>query len=294
MDIKKSFDLSIKQQFLSGECILPGIFVSGEENFGRDITTRGKTKYHETYFNQDFGNMIKKSLSQPIYQSYDNGKGGELRDKFFCVGSSSRFAVACFTTNEKGNISYIDQFRGSKIKEIQFEKALRITGISGTPPQMDVYYKTELENFVEVKCHEIFDESEHTKLEIALQYTNNEIFLNIADHYEISIAKKIVKHKNGSQYIIFDRNDFGVKSKSTHFDLKQFLCHLMGIISYSKVSEEKNFIYLFYKSKDERFSYVYLELAEEIEQIKESFSWLFEKYHINFSVLYNESFNTLK
>lgn len=292
MDKKHLFDISIKNMFLNGECYLPGLVVDGEADFGRVI----KEKFHETYFSIAFGNKFKTCLADRIVKAYKNGKGNELNtDKFYSVASSSRFAVASFTKNRGGRLDYISDFEGESVQEIQFEKGLKIEGIKGTPPQMDVYVKTNKESFVEVKCHEIFDESAHAIIKLSSQYLNNAFFSEIMEHYGIN--KESIEYdldENGnSKNLLLNRKLFNIFSKTTRFDLKQFLCHLMGIISQTKMTDKKQFIYLFYKSTDTSFNYVYDELNDEIELLQNSFGWLFEKYNITFRVLYNTKFDTL-
>lgn len=68
----------------------------------------------------------------------------------------------------------------------------------------------------------------------------------------------------------------------------------MGIVSNTSLDENKQFIYLFYKNTNVEFYSVYAELEEEIELIKTSFKWLFDKYNITFRVMYNTKFDTLQ
>lgn len=293
MNTKQSFDISIRNKFLQGEECLPGIKSSCTSEFGRSING----KMRETYFSDDFGEMILSSLSKDIVDAYKKGKGNEIDNgKFFSVASSSRFAVASFTENRKKQLHYIQMFEGEPIQEIQFEYPLRINGIVGTPPQMDVYIKTSVETFVEVKCHEIFDESSHSVIKLSSQYLNNSLFRDILEHYKINIANRVCELDNEGNCtkLLLCRNHFNIISKTSRFDLKQFLCHLMGIVSKTSRCGNKQFIYLFYKNTDIEFCPIYEELEVEIELIKKSFKWLFDKYNITFRVMYNTKFDTLQ
>ena len=293
MNIKQSFDISIKNKFLHGEECLPGIKSSDKSEFGRLING----KIRDTYFTDDFGDIMLNSMSQDIVDAYKNGKGNEIDNgKFFSVASSSRFAVASFTENRNEQLHYVQKFEGELIHKIQFEYPLKIKGIIGTPPQMDVYIKTSKETFVEVKCHEIFDESSHSNIKLSSQYMNNSLFREILEHYKINTDNRTCEHDNKGNCVklLLNRNHFNVLSKSTRFDLKQFLCHLMGIVSKTDINENKQFIYLFYKNTDVKYCSVYAELEEEIELLKTSFKWLFDKYNITFRVMYNTQFNTLR
>lgn len=293
MNKKQSFDISIKDKFLQGEECLPGIKPSSKLEFGRLING----KVYDTYFSNEFGKTVISSLSNDIYEAYKNGKGNEFDNgKFFSVASSSRFAVASFSESRNGSLHYIQKFEGESIQNIQFEYPLKIDGITGTPPQMDVYIKTSKETFVEVKCHEIFDESSHSIIKLSSQYKKNSLFKEILEHYKIEPDKRTyeIDNKGNSIKILLTRNHFNILSKTARFDLKQFLCHLMGIVSKTNQDENKQFIYLFYKNTDVEFDHVYEELEEEIALIMESFKWLFDKYHITFRVLYNTKFATFR
>lgn len=94
--------------------------------------------------------------------------------------------------------------------------------------------------------------------------------------------------------LLLCRNHFNIISKTSRFDLKQFLCHLMGIVSKTNRCRNKQFIYLFYKNTDIEFCPIYEDLEVEIELIKKSFKWLFDKYNITFRVMYNTKFDTLQ
>ena len=66
----------------------------------------------ETYFSDDFGEMILSSLSKDIVDAYKKGKGNEIDNgKFFSVASSSRFAVASFTENRNKQLHYIGHLK---------------------------------------------------------------------------------------------------------------------------------------------------------------------------------------
>lgn len=299
MAIKKMFDESIKQKFLNGDPILPKVFACKENFNGRAIKTRGTTKIYDTYLTEDYGKIILQKLDEKIIKCYtEDGKGGEFKNKFFSVASSSRFAVANFTTNISDHIVYICKYSNEEISEIKFEKDLPINNISGTSPQMDVWIKTSHDIFFEVKCHEIFDEYEHANIKLSIQYKNNPIFIEIINQFEIDLSTRERSYEKKGKlhyYYLLNRNMFKVFSKTSHFDLKQFICHLMGIISAKEKSDSMvEFNYLFYKNYDHQYDEVYAELEKELSAIKQSFKWLFTKYNIKFSWLYNDKFSTLE
>ncbi len=299
MATKSEFDKLIKQKFLNGDPILPGVFAKSEGLYGRTITTRGRTKDYDTYFSESFGREILDKIDNKIRDCFiEKGKGGELKNKFFSVASSSRFAVANFSEkNISGIISFINQYAGEKIQNISFEKDLHIKNVSGTSPQMDVWIQTSHDIFFEVKCHEIFDEYEHANIKLSTQYRNNAIFKEIIKHYAIDLStreRSYVKDGKTHNYYILNRNMFDIMTKTSRFDLKQFLCHLMGIISNKEITSEVEFNYLFYKNDNNQFKKVYAELENELSVIRNSFEWIFTKYKIKFSWFYNEKFSTLE
>ena len=99
---KEKFDFYLKQGFIKGNAYLPSVKInSSNENFGFYISKY--KRYYDRYFSDKIG--IKNCLSFEIQKSYDNGKGNEFKNgKFYSVGSSSRFAVSCFSENLNGRI----------------------------------------------------------------------------------------------------------------------------------------------------------------------------------------------
>lgn len=89
---KEKFDFYLKQGFIKGNEYLLSVKInSSNENFGFYIS-----RYYDRYFSDKIG--IKNCLSFEIQKSYDNDKGNEFKNgKFYSVGSSSRFAVSCFS-----------------------------------------------------------------------------------------------------------------------------------------------------------------------------------------------------
>ena len=237
------------------------------------------------------------NLSNDIKKCYDNGKGNEFTiGKYYSVASSSRFATACFSKYEDG-IRPIREIKIDNKKydcKVTFEKNLEIFSNPEkneviSYPQMDVFLETEKDLFfIEVKCHEIFDN--HSKIELNKKYKNENVDIPLLDK------------KSKSEFTSIDgktlsAKDFGCELKTSHFDFKQFLCHLMGIQSFDKKNKDIHFYYLFYKNesfeKGEN-SRIYKELEDEMKIIfkkcKEN-----EKYKdIDFGYFYNSSFDTIK
>ena len=82
MNIKQSFDISIRDKFLHGEECLPGIKSTDISEFGRLVNG----KIRETYFTDDFGKILLSSMPTDVVDAYKNGKGNEIDNgKFFSV-----------------------------------------------------------------------------------------------------------------------------------------------------------------------------------------------------------------
>ena len=298
---KEKFDLYLKQGFIKGNAYLPSVKInSSNENFGFYISKY--KRYYDRYFSDKIG--IKNCLSFEIQKSYDNGKGNEFKNgKFYSVGSSSRFAVSCFSENLNGRIFLLDRIKVEGEKKdckISLEKELDILSTSNhliSHPQMDVVInlKTGDIYFIEVKCHEIFDN--HKEIRLKAKYKDTDFIKT-----QLSNSSKISELQKGKEKLIAINNqlltaeDFGCNLKTYHFDFKQFLCHLMGILQYQKENkEEVHFYYLFFKNTDyvnKENSKIYEELELELEEILSVFS---KKYNnIDFGYIYNDKFDTIK
>lgn len=280
MKLKKRFDLSIKDSYLKGSFILPGVIEKKESIYGRNVSG----SLNDCYFSEEFGSRFIGLLSDEVKKQC---KREIKKESFYSVGSSSRFAVASFCKNNGNTISPISEIDNTTISIINFEHGLKIDDVS--KPQIDVLFKSDIEHYVEVKCHEIFDY--HTVVKLSTSYKNSETFMKVLHCFNIDINTiEIVKQ----QYRIY-KNMFGISAKTNHFDFKQFLCHLMGIMCSCKSdkSEKKELLYLFYHNDHNNYEKTYLELENEIKNIKKAFSNLLAEYNIVFNYAYNNKFDTI-
>lgn len=306
---KEVFDYCIKTQLLSGGYFLPGYRLASndESNFGYYLERHNR--YYDRYLSKN--NNLESIISHEIKKHFDEGKGNEFKTgKFYSVASSSRFAVASFSEgSQTGKIELVSQIKiNGKLQDvcITLEEGLHIEEIpqNRTPPQMDVVIRTKKNEtfFIETKCHEIFDTSEHKEIKLKYKYLETAAFKRFpVETSKLSKSHKLVNGKN-EEYLSLDGNylkakDFGCQLLSTHFDLKQFLCHLMGIVSYGKRNpkEKLHFYYLYFKN--EQYirmcnSNIYSDLEMEMSIIFSIFSKLFPE--IEFGYQYNSEFNTLK
>ena len=230
-----------------------------------------KREYPEYYDNEVFNTFVKemKDNYPEHYRKYREGKGSELIEKncrygkmppkMASVASSSRF---CYLALKDGTDALIDG-RDITSDEVEFEKECRIFENSSTAPQLDAYIADEkCDVYVEAKCHEIFD-SHKVKMRIAyLEYfEGNEIFSDV-------LSNKVI---DGEHFYI-PLKLFGINDESTRFDIKQLICHLLGIAEQNKGKRAK-LVYMFFKpvvdDKDvaNDIEKVFDKLKDEIEVI---------------------------
>lgn len=232
------------------------------DDFGYKVSETGKT-YDAYYTEETFRAFINEmETSYPsAFHKYDEGKGSELKEhtgrygrlppKMASVASSSRF---CYLALRDG----AEALGGSG--EADFEHEARISGVPGIAPQLDAYIPNE-KIYVEVKCHEIFDAHSVTMKEKywSLIYGPDNQFgfpvleRSASDSFEIPLAC------------------FDVQKTSSMFDVRQFLCHLLGIAS--QKNGPATLVYLFFKPKAEEpceqaeIDAVFEALRDEIQKI---------------------------
>lgn len=254
---KNTFDDILKQNVVN---------VTGFDFFGPNIYNGTFPNYYNCCAFDEFVTQMQTVYRQH-YEKYSSGKGSELLPKdgkppkMSSVASSSRF---CYLSLR--NVANVD-----------FEHACPIKGIKGTPPQMDAYI-AGANIFIEVKCHEIFDKHKKT---LSKQYFSL-LFGEKNDFGLENIAKnELSEHgikENGNEFEIpFDRLKMG--KEPSMMDFKQFVCHLLGVKSHKKESEEATLVYLFFKPKallkeqNDEINTVFDDLQAEIRD-------LFDNEHI--------------
>ena len=301
---KERFDYYIKQSFISGYPYLPGKdlskFIDKEECFGREIA-RYKRIY-DRYFSAKID--ILNCLSKTIQNYYYNGKGNELTNgKFYSVGSSSRLAVSSFSSfiKENDTIELLNEIKienKPKSVTIELEKDLSVLNKDSNKvishPQMDVFFTTNdnKKYYIEVKCHEILDS--HKKIKLRSEYCNakyfNDLFLSGLPNFDNETETFLSCGKN-----LLTAKDFGCEIDISHFDFKQFICHLLGILNDKKPNEEVHFYYLFYKNKEfPEGEKLYYKLEEEMNEIIRKYGDFFKSHRIDFGYFFNERFERIQ
>lgn len=145
------------------------------------------------------------------------------------VASSSRF---CYLALRDGANSL-----GSN-GTVKFEYECKINGLQGIAPQLDAFIPAD-NIYVEAKCHEIFDSH---RIRMKEKYWN--LMFGENNDWGIDIINKPER-----EYFDISLSVFGIEKKRSMFDIKQLLCHLLGIASQKESSESATLVYLFFKPK---------------------------------------------
>lgn len=247
---KNKFDCFIKKNLVD---------VLGNDCFGYEIAGR----FYDVYYNkEDYKKFIVEMQSDKynkFYNQYNRGKGSELIEKggrppkMASVASSSRF---CYLALRNG----CKQFCNSE--NIIFEHGCKINGVDGTGAQLDAYVPEE-NIYFEVKCHEIFGNHKNilSKSYWKLLYGEENDF-----GFSYAECPETAKFQ-------FNMSDFGIEKRKVRFDIKQLLCHLLGIASQKDKDVPAKLVYLFFKpkmnleSEQIQIDEVFEELKDEIRNI---------------------------
>ncbi len=274
---KKAFDNLIKTNL--SEKI-------GAEKFGYELS-----KNYEDYYNKAEFNRFLEEMKQnypTAYERYADGKGSELREKpgrygmyppkMASVASSSRF---CYLALRDGGEALGDN------GIVLFEYGCPIQGVMGNAPQLDAYLP-ESNTYIEAKCHEIFDS--HS---IVLKEKYWDFMFGEQNDFGFS-----QKEYNGQETFQIAPAQFGIQKENTMFDIKQFLCHLLGIASENSGDKPAKLVYLFFKPKTEDeatkrlIDDVFGELRKEIHALffSKSIQRFIQKNKIHLDAIVEESF----
>jgi len=225
---KSEFDAIIAQNLMAHDVTL-----------GYTVPETGRL-YPHYRANQDFEDFEAEMRADypAAYKRYSEGKGSELeshthRDipqppKMASVASSSRF---CYLALRNG----AEALGG--LGEVRFEEDCKISGIKGgTAPQLDAFIP-ESNIYVEVKCHEMFD-AHATRL----RKSYHSHLLGEGNAFGFPVTPP----PSEAEFAIpFDA--FGLKPDSM-FDVKQFLCHLLGVASRADApAKPAELVYLFFR-----------------------------------------------
>ena len=220
MEIAKLLDLSIKQAETNGSKADKSYVHNGREY----------NNYLDNASWQDFINEMK-ALYYPIYENYKSGSGDELGikkvgkypPKMASYGSSSRMIYLL----------------SRDIPDFRFEEKLYTT-VGGTA-NMDGYLKKKGTNYyIEAKCREPYYSH---KFIIDRKYEQLYRYLDKFEGLDLKCSIDIIDDK-------WMKVHFSTSKRTIeHFDIKQMICHLLGIAT-DKIeapTEDKiQFLYLLY------------------------------------------------
>lgn len=211
------------------------------------------------YFNRLLTPYFKKGVEKIPFFQFAEGGGQELGSKFWNKKSSSRLAFDLYSWMEFDDA----------IKDFEFEFHLPGLASGGSGANMDVFFETEKSVFfIESKFSENVDNlkaiNNLSEAYYAENFTNRKhINVSLTDRYyglgEVGkqISKFIKELKETVRHI---RNP---KDTSEWFDVKQEICHVVGILLFllkdngknAKMFQNKDNIFLyniFWKFRDDK------------------------------------------
>ncbi len=215
MNVSKELDLAIK---LAETKIAEGGYATD------------KTIYN-TYMTNAEWDAFQRAMLPDALEEYGAGGGDELTEKngrppkMACYGSSSRM-IYLLSHHKEG---------------FHYEKKLPTT-IGGTA-NLDGFYEDEHRYlFVEAKCHEPYSAKRHS---VSKSYERLYQWINKAMAGNVEIVMTASKC---GRYL--DVEYFSDGERLEHFDLKQMICHLLGIatgiLKGTLKQKQIDFIYLLY------------------------------------------------
>lgn len=258
-ELEKALDCAIRDYEIKGDTSKCGYKIDGRVPY-------------ENYMSNETWTSFLEGMPRLYLRQYEDADGGELKEKkgrygwyppkMASYGSSSRLIYQC----------------SKNINGFSFEKQLptrvgHIANIDGHKPNddQDVY--------VEAKCREIY--AKHTDIEINEVYRKVYDFVHEKHHnfeYEPSACKK-------EHYFCCTFKYKG--QKIVHFDIKQLICHYLGIaanILETKQTKGIKFVYFIYNPENvkdniekygEKILSIYQQTIKEIERFGNMY-WLFK------------------
>ena len=227
MTIAEKLDMAIKIEETGTK---DGAYVVERRNGEKNSKTTYMTREEWLAFESD---MIANTLQPNAHTEYGRGGGDELTEKngrppkMASYGSSSRMIYKL--SRNKAGFHYEDK---------------RSTSVGGTA-NLDGFYDDEDGNryiFVEAKCREPYCKKSNS---VSIVYKDLYDFIN--NKMAASTKITMIPSKCG-RYMTVDY--FVGNEKLEHFDLKQMICHLLGILTglLKNTLDRKHidFIYLLY------------------------------------------------
>jgi len=189
--------------------------------------------YNDYLSNESFEKFVTqmKQNYKNAYNSFNDGNGNELSKtekhppKMAATYSSSRLAFNLFKDkmNWKTNLFLGEEDIYSKV---EFEVKLPEEPNCHKPNMDIVLYGAKSIVYIESKFTEIYKESDKFI---------KEPYKNVLDYLEISTTPLYINKKG--------EKGFNIDIKTTYFDIKQTICHLLGISKDAKKHKNKTIIF---------------------------------------------------
>ena len=269
MENQKAFDLAKKQ--LDGGDIHQGYRM----NDGR--------LYPAYYANEEWESFLAdmKTNYPAAFEGYNDGNGGELEERRF-KGKKVPPKMASYSSSSR----FIYEL-SRNIPGFEFECKLPISIPANNGGEAEASldgYFPKRNIFIEAKCHEFYKPSFTS---FKFKYREFYDFLKERlDSFDYRIATRTSKNGKISREVVFLWNGAEIHS----YDLKQVLCHLLGIAKFNltnKVLGETTFLYLAYRPTQSLLNYV--ESEDDKRSIEEA--WNLEKREaisIDHNLLYGQ------
>ena len=248
----------------------------GQEELDYGYEISGKSPYNNYLSNDDWKRFLN-SMSPLHFAQYNDADGGELIEKkgrwglnppkMASFGSSSRLIYEC----------------SKSIPAFCFEKQLPTR--VGHTANLDGYLSSPTEDvFVEAKCREIY--SSHLNQKISLVYKDVYEYIK-SKNPDFSYVCKPIENEPDYMACSFIMNNKYI----SHFDVKQLICHFLGIcanILENNASTKIRFVYLIFNPNfDTDFSNPYIsnfqsKILEDYKETMEEisifgdFKWLYD------------------
>lgn len=238
------------------------VFAAEQEKtgIGRGYLTSGGVEYSSYLDNASWSAMVQ-AMRADHFSQYDSGKGGELLEK---KGAPPKMASLISS-------SRMIYLLSKEIEGFTFE-AKRSTVVGGVA-NLDGYLRREGEVFyVEAKRREPYDHPAIQKIKVNYR----PVYEWLRDRMDTVFECVMEDRGNEEMNVVF-----ACRGRiTTSFDIKQMVCHLLGIAAYHLRQEQVpgavNFLYLLFDPSDLTIDPQY---ADEILRIHQETVQAARRYH---------------
>lgn len=206
MSLEKALDYAIRDY----ECRKKTV------KYGYELVRESKTYWN--YMSNDAWNEFIRKMSKLHQAQYKDADGGELNEK------NGRYGWVPPKMASFGSSSRFIYNKSKDIEGFEFEKQLP-TRVGHRPANIDGYIQRDnVCVYVEAKCREIY--ASHKAIEVS------NVYLDVYDKLKDKYSKFNYKNEGQKDERHF-MCSFSYDDKPlVHFDIKQLICHFLGISSY--------------------------------------------------------------